>query len=343
MVKPARMPAATGYGRVARRLERLMYSHIHSPFSPSRALPRSVSRRPSSRFLVFILAFFGIIPFAAFADVQLKGADGVSLTLNAPAMRVVTLAPDFAELLYDVGAGSTLVGAIAYSDHPEAAKQIPRVGDGFHVDVEKILTLKPDLVLAWQGGTPQALIEKLRSLKLPVLVIGSHALPDIAANLETLGKATGHAAEAGKVAADFDARLAALEQRYAHASPIRVFYEISPQPLFTVGGGQIISRVIQACGGQNIFADLSTLAPVVGMEAVLARDPQAIVTGDGEGDVASRFKLWQQWPQLSAVRYQNLFAVDDGSISSATPRLLDAGRQVCEDLDQSRNRLAGKN
>lgn len=295
---------------------------------------------------VAILASLSLISFDASAEIQLKGADGVALTLNAPATRVVTLAPDFAELVYDVGAGATLVGATDYSDHPEAAKKTPRVGDGFHVDVEKILTLKPDLVLVWQGGTPQALIEKLRSLKLPVLSIGSHTLPDIATNLEILGRATGHEVEAGKAAADYRTQLAGLEKQYASASPIRVFYEISPQPLFTVGGGQIISSLIQLCGGKNIFADLSALAPVVGMEAVLARDPQAIVTGDGEGDVAARFKQWQQWqqwPQLSAVRYQNLFAVDDGTISTATPRLLDAGRQVCEDLNASRKRLASKN
>lgn len=271
---------------------------------------------------------------------QLTGADGVSVTLKAPAQRVVSLAPDFAELLYDVGAGAALVGTSEYSDHPEAAKQVPRVGDSFHVDVEKILVLKPDLVLVWQGGTPQALIDKLRALKLPVLAMGTHELPDIAANLETLGSATGHGAEAAKAAGDFRERLAALQDSYAKATPIRVFYEISPQPLFTVGGEQSISRLLQLCGGRNIFADLSALAPVVSLEAVLARDPQAIVTGDGEGDAAQRLKLWQQWPGLAAVRYGNLFTVDDGAISSATPRLLDAGRQVCDELDQARKHLA---
>ncbi|HEV2111128.1 MAG TPA: cobalamin-binding protein [Gammaproteobacteria bacterium] len=273
---------------------------------------------------------------------QLNGADGITVTLKAPAQRVVSLAPDLSELLFDVGAGDTLLGTVEYSDYPAAAKAIPRVGDGFHVDVEKVLALKPDLVLAWAGGTPQALMDKLRALKLPVLAIATHELPDVAANLETLGSATGHEAAAAKAAGDFRERLAALQDSYAQAAPIRVFYEISAEPLFTVGGPQSISRLMRLCGGHNVFADLSELGPAVSLEAVLARDPQAIVTGDGEGDVAERFKRWQQWPQLSAVRYKNLYAVNDDWISRATPRLLDAGKQLCEDLDQARAHLDQK-
>ena len=291
---------------------------------------------------VLVLGSLLSLPFAAHAEVTLTGADGVSVVLKAPARRVVSLAPDMAELLYDVGAGSALKGTVQYSDYPVAAKAVPRVGDGFHVDPEKVLALKPDLVLAWAGGTPQALTDKLRALGLPVLAIGTHELTDIAANLETLGKATGHEADAAKAAGDFRARLAALQDGYSQAAPIRVFYEVSEQPMFTVGGAQSISRLMRLCGGRNIFADLSELGPAVGLEAVLARDPQAIVTGDGEGDATERFKHWQQWPQLSAVRYKNLYAVNDDWISRATPRLLDAGKQLCEDLDKARANIAKK-
>lgn len=290
------------------------------------------------------LCFLSLCLFACgvSAEVRLTGADGVSVTLKAPAQRVVSLAPDLAELLYDVGAGDTLKGTVEYSDYPAAAKAVPRVGDGFHMDPEKVLALKPDLVLAWAGGTPQALTDKLRSLGVPVLAIGTHELTDIAANLETVGSATGHEAAAAKAAGDFRERLAALQDSYAQAAPVRVFYEVSEEPLFTVGGAQSISRLMRLCGGRNVFADLSELGPAVSFEAVLARDPQAIVTGDGEGDVAERFKRWQQWPELSAVRYKNLYAVNDDWISRATPRLLDAGKQLCEDLDKARANLAKK-
>lgn len=292
------------------------------------------------RFALPLFACLSLISFTASAALQLEGADGVTVTLPAPAKRIVNLSPDFSELLFDIGAGDTLVGTIEYSNYPEAAKKVPRIGDGFHVDTEKVVALKPDLVLAWQGGTPQVLVEKLRSLGLPVLAIGTHDITDIAANLETLGEATGREAQAKQAADAFRSRLAAFKARYAHETPIRVFYEISAEPLYTVGGAQSISRLMAVCGGKNVFADLTELAPVVGLEAVLARDPEAIVTGNGEGDVAARFKLWQKWPQLSAVRAGNLYAMNDDTISRATPRILDAGEQLCQDLDQARANLA---
>lgn len=293
-------------------------------------------------FAFSLFTCFSLVSLNASAVVQLKGVDGVTITLVVPAKRIVNLSPDFSELLFDIGAGATLAGTIEYSNYPEAAKKVPRIGDGFHVDTEKVVALRPDLVLAWEGGTPQALVEKLRSLGLPVLAIGTHDITDIAANMETLGKATGHEAEAQQAAGAFRARLAAFKARYAHELPIRVFYEISAEPLYTVGGAQSISRLMALCGGRNIFGDLTELAPVVGLEAVLARDPEAIVTGDGEGDVAERFKLWQKWPQLSAVRAGNLYAMNDDTISRATPRILDAGQKLCEDLDQARANLAKK-
>ncbi|HEY1772672.1 MAG TPA: cobalamin-binding protein [Gammaproteobacteria bacterium] len=286
--------------------------------------------------LTFLLAS---LPFAASAaDIHVMGADGVELTLMAPAQRVVALAPDLSELMFDVGAGDSLKGTVEYSDYPAAAKQLPRVGDAFHVDMEKLLSLKPDLVLVWQGGTPQPLIEKMRALKLNVLAIGTHELPDIASNLETLGIVTGHADAAQLAAQDFRTRLGALRREYADQAKLKVFYEISAQPLFTVGGGQSISRLIGVCGGSNIFADLTALAPTVSLEAVLARDPQVIATGDGEGDEQQRFKDWQRWPNLAATKQGNFVVLNDDWISRSTPRLLDAGKQLCEALQKIRDK-----
>jgi iron complex transport system substrate-binding protein len=285
------------------------------------------------------LLLFALLPLVVHAaDIHLKGADGVELTLSSPAKRVVSLAPDLAELLYDIGAGGVLQGAVEYTDYPDAAKKLPRVGDAFHVDTEKLLGLKPDLVLVWDGGTPKPLIDKLRSLKLPVLAIGTHELLDIASNMETLGIATGHSDQAQLAAEDFRTRLGALRSRYASQAPLTVFYEISAQPLFTVGGGQSISRLMEVCGGRNVFADLTELGPAVSLESVLARDPQVIATGDGEGDTGQRFKDWQRWPKLSATRAGNFVTLNDDWISRSTPRLLDAGKQLCEALEKIREK-----
>lgn len=288
------------------------------------------------RFIVLLLSLLPLATLAA--DLHVKGADGVEIVLAAPAQRVVSLAPDFTELLFDVGAGDVLKGTVEYSDYPAAAKQVPRLGDAFHVDIEKLLALKPDLVLVWQGGTPQPLIDKLRALKLNVLAIGTHELPDIAANLETLGSITGHTDKAELAAQDFRTRLNALRKSYADRAPLKVFYEISAQPLFTVGGGQSISRLIEVCGGRNVFADLTELAPAVSLESVLARDPEVIATGDAEGEAADRFKDWQRWPKLAAVQDGNFVTLNDDWISRSTPRLLDAGKQLCEALQKIRDK-----
>lgn len=289
--------------------------------------------------LVFLASLLGTHPFDAHAEIQLQGADGTEVVLKAPAQRVAALAPDLAELMFDAGAGADLVATVRYTDYPAAAAQVDRVGDAFHVDLERLLALKPDLVLAWQGGTPVALVEKIRSLGLPVLTMGTHDLADIAANLELLGRATGHGQEAVKEAQAFRDHLERLRTRYANRTPIRVFYEISAEPLYTVGGGQSISRLLEVCGARNVFADLAELAPVVGMESVLARDPQAVVTG-GDADSARRIALWRRWPRVTAVREGNLFTVPDDLIARATPRLLDAGDILCVDLEQARERLA---
>jgi iron complex transport system substrate-binding protein len=288
---------------------------------------------------LFIALLLTLVPLPVLAaDLHARGADGVEIVLPGPATRVVSLAPDFSELLFDVGAGDALKGTVEYSDYPAAAKQVPRLGDAFHVDIEKLLALKPDLVLVWQGGTPQPLIDKLRSLKLNVLAIGTHELPDIAANLETLGRLTGHDDKAQLAADDFRTRLNALRKSYADRAPLTVFYEISDQPLFTVGGGQSISRIIEVCGGHNVFADLTDLAPAVSLESVIARDPQVIVTGDAEGQAGDRLKDWQRWPKLAAVQSGNFVTLNDDWISRSTPRILDAGKQLCEALQNIRDR-----
>ena len=284
--------------------------------------------------MVLLLAWH---PLPVHAAITLAGADGQTLTLNAPATRIVSLAPDLAELVYDVDAGALLVGTSRYSDYPVAARKLPRIGDAFRFDLERIVALKPNLILAWQGGTPVAAIERLRALKLPVLVIGTQRLADIANNLELIGKATDHAAEAHKAAQVFLTGFKQLRSEYAGRKPVRVFYEISSEPLYTVGGRQIISRVLELCGGHNIFGELTAPAAPVSLETVLARDPQAIVTGSDPG-AGARLKEWQRWPQISAVKTRSLFSIPGDLLARSTPRILEGGQQLCKALEKTRER-----
>lgn len=284
---------------------------------------------------VFVFVLLALLPLAAPAAIRLTDDTGRIIVLAAPATRIVSLAPDLTELAYDAGAGQDVVGTVSYSDYPPAARKLPRIGDAFSVDLERLVALQPDLILAWRGGTPVSLIGRLRALHLPVVVLGTHALTDIARNLELIGQATGHEVMARTAARAFLTGLGKLRKQYAGRVPVSVFYEISATPLFTVGGQQSISRLIALCGGKNIFAELTQLAAPVSLAAVVARDPQVIFTGD-DGDARSRLAAWQQFREMTAVRHGHLFIVSSDLTARATPRILEGGAEICRDLDSVR-------
>ncbi len=253
-------------------------------------------------------------------------------------LRIVTLAPHLAELVFAVGAGDVVVGVSAYTDRPPAAAALPVVGDAFSLDQERIAMLRPDLLLAWGGGMPQRVIEDLRARGFRVEVIETRGLDDVATALERIGELTGHVREAERVAADYRAGLARLAERYAAAEPIDVFYQISLEPLYTVNGEHYASQLIGICGGHNVFEDLGRLAPMVDVEAVLARDPEVMLaSADNPPDV---FDVWKRWPQLAATRYDNFFFLPADDLGRPSPRLVAAGQTLCAVLDQARARRA---
>lgn len=274
------------------------------------------------------------LALAALLGAWLAGAGGLAAAEGA--RRIVSLAPNVTELLYAAGAGDRLVGASAWSDHPAAARRVTRIGDAFRFDYERILTLRPDLVIAWESGTPTAAIARLRALGARVVVLPVGALADVATAIETLGRLAGTPAPAGRAAAEFRAGLAQLRADYRARSRVAVFVQVDDQPLFTVTGRHLISEILALCGGDNIFADLPGLAPAVDLEAVIARDPQAIVYAGHATDPAG---AWRQYGGITAVRRGNVFKIPADEIARATPRILDGARHVCESLDDARRGL----
>lgn len=250
------------------------------------------------------------------------------------AQRIVTLTPGLAELIYAVGAEQALVGTVEYSDYPQAAKRIPRVGDAFRVDLEKLLSLKPDLVLAWTSGTPATTVKQIQTLGLRVESIDALHLSEIGASLRRVGELTAHQAQAQQAAQAFDQGINALRAEYAGYNMLRVFVEVERQPLYTVNGKQVLSEVLQLCGGINVFADLDQLAPTIGVEAVLSSNPDVILAMDGT--VAQVEQDWQIWSQLNAVKNKHIYAVSPDTTTRATPRLLQGARDICQALQQAR-------
>lgn len=249
-------------------------------------------------------------------------------------LRIVSLTPGITELLYAVGAQQSLVATVEYADYPDAARQVPRIGDAFRIDAERLLALKPDLVLAGGGLTPNAVAQQVRALGLRMENIESRRLADIGTALLRVGELTGHQVQAQKAAQAFAQDVAALQQRYAGRAPLSVFIEVNRQPLYTVNDQEVISEVVRSCGGVNVFASLNQLAPLVGVEAVLKANPQVILTLDGT--LPQLQHDWDGWSQLDAVIHKRLYAVSPDTTTRATPRLLQGMQAVCEALDAAR-------
>jgi iron complex transport system substrate-binding protein len=242
------------------------------------------------------------------------------------------------ELVFTAGAGNFLVGAVEFSDFPAPARELLRVGDAFRVDYEVISSLAPDLILVWPSGTSPEAVVHLRELGFEVLALEPLRLEDIADHLETIGQLAGTGQTASITAAKFRADIAALRQRYRNSLPLRVFYQVSSRPYFTVSGSHVIDEIIDLCGGRNVFADLDGLAPAVTLESILAADPEVIIGSTmAKGQLGAQHDAWQipwlRWQRLTAVRNNNLFSVSADLINRSSTRIIDGARQICADLE----------
>ena len=283
--------------------------------------------------LVALLASLLAIVAGCGADQQPPDTNSVP---DAQTVRLVSLSPHLTEITFAAGAGENLVGAVDFSDYPPQAQQLPRIGDAFQLDLERLAALKPGHVLAWDTGNPIAMIEQVRRLGYHVVVIATETPADVEAALLHIGKLAGTDDTARNAAREFRQAIAELELAYRNATPVDVFYQISSRPLYTIGGSHYIDHLLQLCGGHNVFSTLEAPAAAVGFESVLQADPEVILVGDDiPGDPFAR---WREWPEMRAVAAGNLYKVRANLISRATPRSADGARDICTALDQARSK-----
>ncbi len=309
---------------------------------PNNELSNWVGVRSSRQLAIKILFFLAVqIIFSVFfspafaenASRNLKDDHHQIVSLKQPATRIITLAPFLTELVYVAGAGDQLAAVSAWSDYPQDAKTKPVIGDASAIDMERLVALKPDLVIAWKGGGHPADTERLAKFGIPVFMADANKLNDIPRLLRIIGQLAGTHATAETAASQFEQRLAALKQRYSSGAPKKVFFEIWHQPLITVNGRHFISEAMGVCGGKNIFADVRSLTPTVGMESIFALNPQAIITStsaDGENSLSE----WGAQHKLEAVKKGNVFAIHPDVIQRQTPRILDGVERMCGMLEK---------
>ena len=295
-----------------------------------------------------LMAVLGLVAIASCASV---GAAEIVFTddagrlhrLPGPAQRVVTLAPHLTELVYAVGGGAQMVATVGASNHPAEARALPRIGDHARFDVERLLLFQPDLVLAWLSGNPDRELRALEAAGLRVVRLEAQRLAEVPASLERVGRLLGREAQGQREAGRLGAALEVLRAGHADDAPLRVFYQVWSQPLLTLNGRHLISDVLALCGGHNVFAALAPLVPPVSTEAVLAADPEVVMTADERPQApwtrdprAAEFATWAAARRLSAIRHGAFFRIHADLLTRAGPRIDQGAQAVCEALDAAR-------
>ena len=262
--------------------------------------------------------------------------------------RVITLAPHITELVYAAGAGESIVATVDSSDYPPAALDLPRVGDGLNVNVERALTLRPSMVIAWQpSGGAMTLAPTLAALEIPLFYSEPRALDDIPAEVRRMGKLLGTPEVAQAAAQALDMRIAALRQRYAGPrpadrgpagrGPIRVFLELGPEPIYTIGSDPLLNDVLHACGAENLYAKSRVAAPQVSTESLLTQQPDVVIISTADPvRIEARRRAWSALG-LRAAREQRIHSIDHDQLFRPGPRLIDAAETLCSLIDMARS------
>jgi vitamin B12 transport system substrate-binding protein len=241
------------------------------------------------------------------------------------ATRVVSLAPSLSEIVVELDSADLLVGVLDGGDRPPELQDLPSVGRYGQLDVERLLSLKPDLLLLWPGSVGPAQREQLKGLGIPLYIAEPHSLDQLITQIEAIAMQLGRPERGVQRAAQLRERLEELRQRYRRATPLPVFYQVWDRPLYTIGGGQIISDALAVCGARNVFADLSVPAPQVSVESVLQRNPQVILATE-----QAQLDAWKAWPQLPAVTQGRLLLVRDKGLERPSGQMIEATARLCE-------------
>lgn len=258
---------------------------------------------------------------------------GRRVRVRYPPRRIVSLAPGTTAMLFAAGAGKRLVGTVEYSDEPPAARRVPRIGSVDAIDMERLITARPDVVVVWPDGVDPADLEQIARLGIPIYRQEARTLAAMAASLRRLGRLAGTRATADRNAAAIEARLATLEREYEHGGPRpTALLEVWNRPLYTVGGGELMSDALGVCGARNVFGDLPEDGPAIDIGAVIARNPDIIVAAAPPGRGAAWIAEWRRFPGLRAVREGHLIDFEDRRLSRLGPGAVAATAELCRKI-----------
>jgi len=265
-----------------------------------------------------------------FADIRVVDDSGTAVVLAEPAGKIVSLSPHLTELLFSLGVGDRIEATVDFSDYPEAALKIPRLGNAFSVSVEAVIEQSPDLVVAWMTGGNHRTFEQLRALGYPVFVNEASSLVDIAAAVQQLGVLVGKPRRGRELAEDFKVGLERLKQSNRDANSPKVFFQISDAQLYTVNSQHLIGQAIEICGAENIFSDVEFFVPMVSYESVVERNPDFLVVSSPYPEYKSVWnERWENLGWSGRVR-----TIDASLITRPSLRMLEGIKVLCETIGQ---------
>lgn len=272
----------------------------------------------------------------ALAQIKVIDDQGRQVSLSAPAQRIVSLAPHLTEAMFHLQLGDRVVGTVKYSDFPEQAKAIPRVGDAFALSIEAIVSLNPDLVIAWGSGGSNGAVKKLISLGVPVYYSEPKKLTDIAASAAKIALLAGQNDKARDARESFDKQLASLSKSGRVGHNPRVFFQISAHDLYTINNNHLIGQALKFCGGVNVFGDSKIPVPLVSNESVLVAAPEIIILSKGVEEQIDWKQRWLKFRNIPAVSAGQLYEVNADLITRPGFRFLDGVAELCAVIAKNR-------
>jgi vitamin B12 transport system substrate-binding protein len=262
----------------------------------------------------------------------------ICLPVNAEKskQRIITLSPNSVEMLYSIGAGDRIVGTVEYSDYPKEATNIPIIGNYSGVQIEKILELKPDVIVAWKTGNKSTDLEKLASLGMNIHYTQAESLTEIGNEILRLGELTGNQKQARSVVQKLESRYQKIKSSYMHKTPVSVFYQLWHEPLQSVGANGWIASMINDCGGLNLFNKVKNDYPLVSMETILVKNPKVIIIPQHSGNEGAEHNIWDRWDIIDAVKMNRIFTINGDLLHRFTPRAVEGLEQLCQRIDEGR-------
>tara|TARA_R110000737_G_scaffold5329_5_gene17525 strand:+ start:151 stop:1044 length:894 start_codon:yes stop_codon:yes gene_type:complete len=256
--------------------------------------------------------------------------------IDAPKPRIIALAPHIVEMLFDIGAGEQIIATTAHADYPLAAQKIPNIGSSLRIQLERVIELQPDLIIAWKSGNPSDDLARIKQLGFNVVYSQPNSFDDVAKELRLFGQLSGHSEQAEAVASKFLSDLASIKKQYGQKKPLTGFYEVWSRPLTTIAKGSWPQQFLDICRIQNPFHQAQAQYPQVNIEQILQSNIELIIQPLSENQTDKEGYTWDKWPIIPAVKHKQIIILDADVVHRMTTRSLHALNNLCQQTEKSR-------